>query len=83
MYNKPSSQDDVPGFLKLVEGSILNLTCEVTNKDETKVRLSWYLPNNILHPQEMFEQKGQYGSFTLSISHVIQADTGDYESWAV
>ena len=54
-----------------------------TNKDETKVRLSWYLPNNILHPQERFEQKGQYGSFTLSISHVIQADTGDYEIWAV
>ena len=29
-----------------------------------------------------FEQKGQDGSSTLTISHVIEADTGDYECWA-
>jgi len=84
VYNQPSVQDEVPGFVKLTEGATLNLTCRVNGQESDvksgDVSLSWYLPNNL--PQTRYDQKEFDGNSLLVIPHVLEADTGDYECWA-
>lgn len=84
VFNDPSGSDDLPGTLKLIEGSTLNITCRVASSEEEsgEVNLSWYLPNNFIETRKRFEQTGKDKTSTLVISPVIETDTGDYECWA-
>lgn len=73
------------GVLKLTEGATLNLTCRVTSTKpgEEEVKLSWYLPNNMVEPgTKRYKQEGRAQTSTLVIDPVIETDTGDYECWA-
>lgn len=73
------------GILKLIEGSTLNLTCRVASPrpGEEAVKLSWYLPNNMVEPgTKRYKQEGKAQTSTLVIDPVIETDTGDYECWA-
>jgi len=80
-----NEEGEEPRVLKLTEGSTLNLTCRVASPKpgEEAVKLSWYLPNNMVEPgTKRYKQEGRAATSTLVIDPVIETDTGDYECWA-